>query len=367
MAYDGTPVESRQPLENGQWTGEFTGKEGNKGYQYYDAATGAYYKVPLSDLPSDAGWFMNRQGEYVYGISPDVTHSDDQMGGIEREGSDPFFGKREQAFGPDTGTSVPSGPVDNPNYDPNAGYAPNEPLPNQGGDPFSPKGGGSANTSWDWSQAQPGKFSFSDLPPTPEGYSIDYTLGQDSPWGQSGAEGGNSDFYGQQFNNLLREGQLQKGGEIASAIRRQAADAAPRQEMGDPFAWANGGQGIAPAQAAGGTQENPTAYSLRSTITPGETTNADIMRMFAGEDASKWLQPVDDGTGNNWETSTGWSNARDPNKLINNYLSPDLHNDSRELLSSVFNKMFVQQGIETPEGGGPTASPGYALPVNARS
>jgi hypothetical protein len=34
------------------------------------------------------------------------------------------------------------------------------------------------------------------------------------------------------------------------------------------------------------------------------------------------------------------------------------------LYSGVFNNMFNQYGLNTPEGGGPTAAPGYALPVN---
>ena len=100
-----------------------------------------------------------------------------------------------------------------------------------------------------------------------EGYDLTYGPGQDSPWGMGG-EGGNQEFYAQQFNNLLREGQQHKNQQIAAAIRAEHASNQPVPEMGDPFAWANQGQGLregSPWPSNEGFQSAPTQVGTQPT------------------------------------------------------------------------------------------------------
>ena len=190
-----------------------------------------------------------------------------------------------------------------------------------------------------------------------DNYNLNYGAGSGTPWGMD-AHGGadNQDFYAQQFQNLLSEQQGFKNEQIARAIRSEQTPGEP-QEMGDPWAWANQGRGL---PNVGVTDQSGYDYRLKSGITPGETTNAEILRLYGPDTqrADKWLNPDESG----WKTSTEWSYATNPQDLLNTLGQSNLAPHNQEYFEGLYRNMFTG-GSETPEGGGPTAAPGYASPV----
>jgi hypothetical protein len=365
MAYDGTPVLAESPLENGQWTGQFTGKEGNKGYQYYDATTGQYRKVPLADyyaMRDDTGWFQNKDGEFVHGIKPAESYDAGQ--GIIQEGKDPdpyvynpandnpdfTTGRGDTA--PDVtfgGGYVDGGTGDNFQegaYDPTEqpGYRP-------------PSVGDS--TSWDWGQFGSNNPTGVDNAPP---YSTDFTLGEDSPWGNEGTPGGNEEFYNKQFNNLTRQSQAHQQQQMAAGIRRQMAAENPREATEMDWSWANNGQGLPNVDVAGSSDEP--RYNLREGFDTN-TTNYEIMQaaLGAGWNDNDSGYPV--GPDNPQLTGTNWANATNPNDL---YASMPQGADETwsEMLRKGMNYAFTDGNIESPTGGGPVAAPGYALPIGSK-
>ena len=255
------------------------------------------------------------------------------------------------------------------------GGGPSTPVNGGGGDPFRPpSGGGGGGGGGDPFRPPSGNVPDSVFnnpknwenlygSPAQTDFRTDFRLGEDSPWGNEGVEGGNSDFYRQQLNNLRAQEQGYQQSAIGAALRRDAESRNPAQMPADPWSWAYGGKGLPEVRVAGGTIDNPTAYSLRSYVQPGETSNADILRKYGGFDAGnmeRWLADNEQ-----FENQYNWSRASNPQDLINN-LSRDpaeLATSNYDFLSKIYNNMFVQQGIETPEGGGPSAAPGYALPI----
>lgn len=119
-----------------------------------------------------------------------------------------------------------------------------------GGDPWNPgspttgnPGGGGGTGGWNWEAFNPG------APPLdggggydPNDYAFDrYVPGQESPWGIPEAEGGNRDFYRNQFVNLLRQDQnFQNKQRDAAAIRQDAIDNPITPNPSD-WSWLEGG------------------------------------------------------------------------------------------------------------------------------
>jgi hypothetical protein len=363
MAYDGTPVKSNTQLENGQWTGEFTGANGNKGYQYYDAASGNYVKVPLSDMPDDGGWYVNNQGEYVYGTQPAEKHYNTNTETYQ-EGPDPFAGVREQIPGEPTGNGVPASPIDNPNYDPDAAYPEFNPVPSDpdyaDGVTFGEGGGGGGggNSSWDWSKFQSSLPVSPDAPP----YSSDFTLGEDSPWGNEGTPGGNAEFYNQQFNNLNRQSQNHQKGQVAAALRRMAASQNPQEAPEMDWSWANNGQGLPEVQVQG--DAGSPRYGLREGFDTN-TTNYEIMNAALGAGWADQDSGYPVGPDNPQLSGTNWANATSPTDL---YASMPAGADATwsDMLRKGMNYAFTDNNIESPTGGGPIAAPGYASPIGSK-
>ena len=372
--------------------------------------------------------YQNVFGEMVFGYRPEETHMGMTPSGesILISGSDPFAGNRPTINNPANNTPVPD-TIPNPNFDPNK--VPEAPLPQEGGPKFGYPGSGSQQDAWDskitnlspeeraaWEEAvaaalkdgsggtpppsgsggtPPPSGSGGTPPPSGDGdpwvppsygvegsvfdnqfnwnsgeappaFQTEYWLGEDAPWGNAGVAGDNASFYKQQLNNLRAQEQGYQESAIGAALRRQAAANQPAELPADPFDWAYGGKGLPTVGVAGGTMDNPTAYALRSYVQPGETSNADIIRKYGAFDTGnmeRWLADNSD-----WENKYNWSRANNPQDLINT-LSRDpaeLATSNYDFLSRIYNDMFVQQGIETPEGGGPSAAPGYALPIGAR-
>jgi hypothetical protein len=363
--YKGTPVLAEDPLENGQWTGQFTGEGGNKGYQYYDANTGEYRKVPIDQMPEDGGWFINRDGEHVWGLSGDNTYQN--RDGTRVEGKDP----NPYVYNPAN---------DDPNFTTGRGDTPEDLRlgggyvdggtgnnfqegaydPTEQRDYVAPNSAGD-NTSWDWSQFQSSLPRSPDAPP----YSANFTLGEDSPWGNAGTPGGNEDFYNKQFNNLTAQSQASQNGAISAAMRRQAASENRPEAPAMDWSWANNGQGLPTVQVQGESGGNDgSRYSLREGF-DSDTTNYEIMQAALG---SGWNDndsgyPV--GPNNPQLSGTNWANASNPNDL---YASMPQGADETwaEMLRKGMNYAFVDSNIESPAGGGPVAAPGYASPIGSK-
>jgi len=89
--------------------------------------------------------------------------------------------------------------------DPYQGVGPNGPLD----DPENPPAGYEGGYDWNWEDFQMGAPSLDGGGGyDPNDYAFDrYVPGQESPWGIPEAEGGNKDFYRNQFVNLLRDEQ----------------------------------------------------------------------------------------------------------------------------------------------------------------
>ena len=353
-------------------TGRLYGREGNEAWAYYDPATDSYKRV-AADEKADLDKmysYRNIHGDVVWGLKPaegfhGYEHQGESMLG---QGPDPYAGKTPQIPGPDTGTPVPSSPIDNPNYDPNDPiFAPGDgtgwfgdPGSGGGSGPGSggPGGGGQANTSWDWAgmgggQQNPPGWDYN--PVDMSGFKMDYALGEDSPWGQQGVPGGNEDFYATQLNNLRLQKQHEGEATIQAHLRNKWAKEQAPQQQGDPWAWANQGKGLPQVQVGG---SGAGQYALQQGITPGETSNADLIRRYGGDRSGEWLADNP-----NWETQYNWSRGSDPQALMNT-LSPGLADHNRDYISKIYSQMFTG-GNTTPEGGGPTAAPGYAMPIGS--
>jgi hypothetical protein len=396
---------------NPKHTGSFIGRKGNQGYAYWDSDKGEYVKVKspngswerknnrlFRDSSGEEGldmiWYTNRHGDMVRGTRPEQSYKKDMGNGLGSkriEGIDPDWQPSIQpdrnGMGDDGSTRRPDNvddwqgsgthdidgnpipgsqgdPSSNPNLDQNGGGGNNS---NNGGAYYA----GNGNTSWDWGDFESNLPQASEFAPP---YTPDYTLGEESPWGNSGVEGGNDEFYRTQFNNLNRQNQAQQTQAIAAAVRRQFANQNPAEPAPIDWSWANNGQGLPEVVMAGGTIDNPTAPSVQEWITPGETTNYEIATRYGGDFANKdyagqsfeqklnsWMNPNNPGN-YDWNVDTNWSKGLSAQGLVNK-LPGDLVSDNVEFLSDIYNSMFDEYGVNTPEGGGATAKPGYALPV----
>ena len=126
---------------------------------------------------------------------------------------------------------------------------------NQGSVPFVPPTNGMGpdggqlrpanDTGWDWAKVSDdlgGVGWGGELPD----YNVNtqYQPGQDSPWGNPEREGGNEEFYAQQFGNLLNETQDFQRRQREAAAQMPQSQARPQQPAADPWSWVNGGAGL---------------------------------------------------------------------------------------------------------------------------
>lgn len=402
---------------NPKHTGTFIGRKGNEGFAYWDSEKGKYEKVANTNkswtsankkLFRESGgekgldliWYTNKYGDRVYGTRPEKSYKKDMgngLGGERIEGIDPDWQPSVQpdrnGMGDDGGTRRPDNtddwegsgthdidgnpipgsqgdPSSNPNLDQNGGGGNNS---NNGGAGY----GGNGNTNWDWSEFESNLPQVSEFAPP---YTPDYTLGQESPWGNSGVEGGNDEFYRTQFNNLSRQNQAWQTQALGAAIRRKFNAQNRPEPTPTDWSWANNGQGLPEVVMAGGTVDNPTAPLVQEWITPGETTNYEIAKKYGrtgtwgpGDESGQskfndWTAPGAGGAP--WETQYNWGKSASSQNLIDKlnlgtepYGTGEVSQGNYDWLSNIYNQMFDEYGVNTPEGGGATAKPGYALPV----
>ena len=221
--------------------------------------------------------------------------------------------------------------------------------------------------SWDWSGFGSGGNSGAVTGVDPGYQSTDWG-GQESPW-QGGGQ--NQDFYNQQFGQLLGQGKdFQQQQQQAEAMRQQTSANPPSAPNYEDM-WA--GMGVTPSQAVQGGPDNPYTWDLMSGAEAGQTTNRDLVNMVGGQDGFSqkemgywddfWKadQSVD-AQGRSVGDRTNWSSFGDPTSGISN-IDPGLNEGWQDRFSTLFNTIYNRSDLTTPEGGGPTAAPGYALPV----
>lgn len=413
-------------------TGSFTGRKGNKGKAVWNPITQKIEKMTLEEYQDMTSAYRKEHGEKmiipyenvfgenVFGYRPEETHMGMTPAGESTliSGPDPFAGNRPTINNPVNNTPVPD-MIPNPDFDPD--QVPKAPPPQEGGPAFVYPYGGKPKDAWDkkissftpeeyeewtknvnktleennsdpWEAPTGGVLGsvFDDFKNWDSGYgepdqtnfSTDFRLGEDSPWGNKGIEGGNRDFYRKQLNNLRAQEQGYQDQSIAAALRRHAAANQPAELPADPWSWAYGGKGLPEVKVGGGTIEpdsgggdpflppsgNPPAYSLRSNIIPGETSNADIARLYSNKSEDElrpWFEDQMDKHGSSWENQYNWSLAGSPQELISTLSSNTdlLAAENYDWLSKMYTDMFIQEGVETPEFGGPSPAPGYATPI----
>lgn len=276
------------------------------------------------------------------------------------------------------GTAPGEGPPPQPTGDPLLGDDPFLPPsdsglpPPVGGDvvPWEPELSASS-PSWSWDYFKPKEAGDGAW----GGYDADYGVferyqpGQDSPWGMPDVEGGNEEFYQQQFNNLLRDEQDYRTRQRASQLR---ADENAQQEPASidfDDMWAS--MGYTPNQAVqfGGEDADYTYtpntllgddfgwnsmsdQEIFSSLSPSLSSSTQSIM-------SEYFNDPNAVDGNYWSSFTNPTDALASIGQGGTEISPEF----RGALSDVFNTMFTRTDVTTPTGGGPTAAPGYALPI----
>ncbi len=224
-----------------------------------------------------------------------------------------------------------------------------------GGSGGNYSGGPGGQWNWgDWSQGAPSLEGGGGYDPNDYAFQR-YVPGQESPWGIPEIEGGNKDFYRNQFINLLQNDQNFQNQELAAAIRREHAAANPLPKAKLDWSWANLPE-VQTAQKAADGQEY--VWNPASWLQPGVTTNYDI-----------WSRSV--AAGKNQPNSLVDPNSADMKALNWAYGNPEQltsqvgHADPSWLsqLQNAWNNAWTRADVTPPPGGGPTAAPGYALPV----
>jgi hypothetical protein len=102
---------------------------------------------------------------------------------------------------------------------------------------------GSPPPQWNWDDFRPGAPSMDGGGGyNPDDFAFErYVPGQESPWGVPEVQGGNKDFYRNQFMNLLSQEQGFQSKQRAAALRRQEAEANPQQAPAMDWSWLEGG------------------------------------------------------------------------------------------------------------------------------
>ena len=270
---------------------------------------------------------------------------------------------------------TPTPPADDPftpppqaGLPPGSGNLPPPESPPGVVDPWTPHSG--QDKSWKWDYFQPKSAGAGEWGGYDQNYGVfeRYQPGQDSPWGMPDIEGGNREFYQQQFGNLLRDEQGYQNRERQAQHLRQIAQNNPPGAINYEDMWAS--MGITPNQAAqaGGEGGDPFAYFVNPNISgfeKGTTTNYDIFSALAPQLSSSAVNRFTEHFESDANREgTGWSRFTDPNALQQTFGSnTELNPGFRDSLNEMASLFLQRQDLTTPPGGGPTAAPGYALPV----
>ena len=232
-------------------------------------------------------------------------------------------------------------------------------------EPFDSKKGGQ---TWNWDyfapkQAGDGQWG---------GYDTDYGVferyqpGQDSPWGMPDIEGGNENFYQQQFNNLLRDEQGYRTRARAAQMRGAESDAAKSKAIEEGTyspdyndMWAS--MGVTPNQPAeggGGSSEwelrygdeNSTNAEIISQMMPGFN---DQEKVYLNKHMDWFSAPENEG-----KLAGGYSGAQD--FLASNPYQKD--KGWTTVLGDLMGGVYGQ-GLSEHDFGTPYVPKGYASPI----
>jgi hypothetical protein len=264
-------------------------------------------------------------------------------------------------------------------------------VPDTTSDPFNPNSGGGSpsnglpqpprgarirpwhgtlgqkDTSWDWDAFAPktrGDNSWG-------GYDQDYQAferyqpGMDSPWGMPNVEGGNEEFYQQQFANQLRDEQGYQSRERAAQDRYQDALNNPFEAGPTDWSWANSGDGLGIVTEGTG-RISPKSYSLKDAYKDMDNQSiwSDIKEKEVFDSYHNDVRrSVDNWFIRNPELAEG-------NQFISDDPTQGLDRFDPETLSIMNDPYSTRSGLENilsyiyaGEGAGPVAPLGYASPV----
>jgi len=193
------------------------------------------------------GYYENVNGDYVYGLRPDDLHYDSTKEVMVVGKADPV----EPHTGPLSLGDVPYSDI--PPTGGSGVLEYEDDGSEQVGDNdrrwdvgrkarIEPIGAGGAY-DWNWTDLQPGATGLDGGGGyDPNDYAFErYVPGQESPWGVPEVEGGNKDFYRNQFLNLLREEQGFSEQQRDSYAAREYAENNPVDTVSPDWAWLDGG------------------------------------------------------------------------------------------------------------------------------
>lgn len=328
--------------------------------------------------PTGQKEFISREEAINLGFVPNIKAESFEVGTPSNQppqrpgggvGNDPFIPGVPNDYRPGyTDQQVLDWWAKNPDLAPDGYTPPGSGNPNTGNSGAPNYSGGGYN--WDFEGGTPGAAPlFGGGGYNPDDFNFErYVPGQESPWGIPEIEGGNKDFYRNQFMNLLREDQNFQNKEIESAIRREYAQNNPMDAR--EFEW--GSVGVRPAQSvdydpATGAQSTQV---LADWITPGVTTNYEIYsglrdRGLLSQEFNRYIDdPNRDFTSTNLSKHAGRP-GENPATLLSRLppIGDELSQGNYDFKKAAYDAMFTNVGLEAPPGGGPVAAPGYALPI----
>lgn len=277
--------------------------------------------------------------------------------------SEPGYVPR-QAFTPPPGYAAPGGGGGNP-FAPPSGGGPGQPGAPPAGGPVVPPGGGMPGGQ---PPVQPPTGGPGGAPPTDPNFAV-------RQWFSGGQNPTNEAFYSQQFNRLVgqrdqareREKQARQQWNIwQQAQAQKAAQAQPinlSKDIWDQLA----ARDVDPVQ--GTTKDGMYKFSRNPNITAGMS-NAEVFNLLRSNlsDADQHtignlVAPQYEGQPNPFNTGKEWSTFSSRENLGNWLGKQGFTPERGEALTNLFNNIWQRSDLTTPVGGGPTAAPGYALPV----
>ena len=369
---------------------------------YYDSATGKMVTVDTSNMSfaekmaikddNNLVYFTNEYGEEVYGTRPEETYQDPFEGDL-LEGTDPYPDREFEYVDDENRENVrnPDGTVQQP-IDQEVIERPvveepdildpvitdpviEEPPDVTDMDPWTGEGNQS-DMSWAWDYFQPKEAGAGEWGGYDEDYGAfeRYQPGMDSPWGMPSVEGGNRDFYQQQFVNQLRDEQGYQNRERAAQMRRQEAADPANQTAPINYDDMWDSMGFQKSEAVGMDEEGNLRDGWQWNPALGDTTGMTNAQLLAASQdligAGSYNTLVEGYQGDdNFKNNTYFSSFDNPDDLRNAFianqgpdgLDPRWQDPNIEWIESMFTKGY----LTTPEGGGPTASAGYAAPTGS--
>lgn len=213
--------------------------------------------------------------------------------------------------------------------------------------PFYDRG---VDTSWDFDPFRPSSPSGGFGPgsggmspqPGENPFTAPLELGRDSPWGDPNVAGGNQDFYRQQLDRLNFQQQHRQADEIASAIRREAAQSVPRETFQADWSWTD----LPEVRVAG--QPN---WQLNQGVGPNAT-NIDVIDRLVPSLSEGAQSFFGDMRGDLAADARGWAQAGSPDALIrSSNLAPGNQAYMNELANALYRNTTAPMGPgDTPAG-----------------